>query len=132
MKLKNDLSLKCPSCQSDMSPIVLSCGNCHLEVRGEFKSNPFSRLDEDMLHFLHIFIHCEGKIADMEKALGLSYPTVKSKILRLKESLQSPIESHEEKELSTLQILAKIEKGEIDYINGLKLIKEAQEKKNAK
>jgi hypothetical protein len=82
-----------------------------------------------MLHFLHVFIHCEGKIADMEKALGISYPTVKSKLTKLKEAVQPPAEVKAIKELSTLEILARMEKGELDYETGLNLIKDIQEKK---
>lgn len=122
----------CPNCHSNLRTVALGCSQCSLEIRGEFALNSFSQLDEDMLHFLHVFIHCEGKIADMEKALGISYPTVKSKIIKLKEAVQAPVESKidfKNEELSTLEILAKIEKGEMDYKSGLDLIKNIQGKK---
>lgn len=129
MSLKINHALNCPNCQSSMTPIVLGCETCSLEIRGHFSANPFSQLSEDMLHFLNVFIHCEGKISDMEKALGISYPTVKLKLSKLKESIQPKAEIKPAKELSTLEILSKMEKGEMDYETGLKLIKSIQEKK---
>ncbi|MBY0413640.1 MAG: DUF2089 domain-containing protein [Bdellovibrionales bacterium] len=133
MKLKLKPLLNCPNCQSTMKPVALGCTKCDLEIRGNFPSNPFSSLDEDMQHFLHVFIHCEGKIADMEKALGISYPTVKSKITKLKDATQKSMQESnkdqdQDRELTTLEVLAKMEKGEISYQLGLETIKRIQGK----
>ncbi|MBT7608310.1 MAG: DUF2089 family protein [Bacteriovoracaceae bacterium] len=115
------LNLPCPQCQKMMEPVTLGCGNCNLKVSGSFEAHPLMNLTPDELHFLHIFIHCEGKIIEMEKALGISYPTVKSKLNKLKKKI-SPEES-------ALSILAKIEGGELDYQAGLNKIKKLKNKK---
>lgn len=132
MKLKSRPISNCPSCQSALVPVAFGCKTCDLEIRGDFAPNPFSALDEEMQHFLHVFIHCEGKIADMEKALGVSYPTVKSKISKLKDAVQVKTAKEEnnkpQNELTTLEVLAKMEKGEIDYQSGLEIIKRNQGK----
>ena len=44
-------------------------------------------LGEEDLHFLRIFVRCEGRIRDMESAMGVSYPTIKAKLAHLKEAL---------------------------------------------
>lgn len=49
-----------------MDVVALGCANCNLNLKGQFQSHPFMKLDDEMLHFLHIFIACEGKIGDME------------------------------------------------------------------
>jgi len=73
MKLNHELNLSYPSCKKPMKPIVVGCAKCNLEMRGHFKENPFALLDADSQHFLHVFIYCEGKISDMEKALGIRH-----------------------------------------------------------
>jgi len=49
--------------------------------------NEFGALTPDELHFLRVFIYCEGRIRDMEAALGVSYPTVKGQLASIKEKL---------------------------------------------
>ncbi len=68
-----------------MVPVGLKCGACELTVTGEFVSNEFASLGEEELHFLRIFVHCEGRIREMESALGVSYPTIKNRLAKLKE-----------------------------------------------
>ena len=90
-----------------------------------------------MLHFLHVIIVCEGKIADVEKALGISYPTVKNKIQKLKETVstsgfvdQLEVETDLQLESkSVIEILELMNNGLINYEKGLSLIKKKTEKK---
>jgi len=49
--------------------------------------NEFGSLTPDELHFLRVFIYCEGRIRDMEAALGVSYPTVKGHLATIKQKL---------------------------------------------
>ena len=67
-----------------------------------------------------MFIHCEGRIRDMEAALGISYPTVKARIAELKARLASAAEASEAapmgaRDEDTRRILDLLEAGEIDY-----------------
>jgi hypothetical protein len=66
---------------------VLVCDSCGLKVEGDFVMNEFGALTPDELHFLRVFIYCEGRIRDMEAALGVSYPTVKGHMASIKEKL---------------------------------------------
>jgi hypothetical protein len=51
---------------------------------GEFADNEFAGLPEEDLHFLRIFVQCEGRIREMESAMGVSYPTIKARMAQLK------------------------------------------------
>jgi hypothetical protein len=121
MTKKIQTNLPCPQCHQKMEPVTLGCSSCDLQVSGTFESHPLLSLTQDELHFLHIFIHCEGKITEMEKALGVSYPTVKAKLNKLKKKI-SPEES-------ALNILNKMENGEIEYQAGLNKIKKLKNKR---
>jgi hypothetical protein len=82
-----DANVRCPSCSGQLYPRVLVCDACGLKVEGEFVLNEFGSLTPNELHFLRVFIYCEGRIRDMEAALGVSYPTVKGHLASIKEKL---------------------------------------------
>ena len=81
------MNLPCPSCQGGMTPRVLECANCALRVEASFRTNEFALLEDDFLQLLRVFLVCEGRIRDMEKALGISYPTVKLRLAALRNRL---------------------------------------------
>jgi hypothetical protein len=102
----------------------LECPSCDIQVRGHYRENEFARLQPDLLHFLRIFIVCEGKIRDMERALGVSYPTVKARLSLLKDALQEPEpEASPDEREAPLDVLSKIESGELSVTEGLKQLK---------
>jgi len=70
-----------------LQPKVLACPACDIKVEGPFQLNEFATLAQDDLHFLRIFVRCEGRIRDMEAALGLSYPTIRNRLSALKNKL---------------------------------------------
>lgn len=133
----NQLNCKCPSCSKSMTVAALECRDCGLTLQGQFESHPLMKLDGEMLHFLHVFIVCEGKIADMEKALGISYPTVKNKIQKLKDSVSSPglvdksasVSGLELESKSVIEILELMSKGLVNYEQGLSFVKQKMETK---
>ena len=120
-----------------MGIAALGCEECDLTLQGQFELHPLMKLDSEMLHFLHVFIVCEGKIADMEKALGISYPTVKNKIQKLKDSVSisgfvDKPEGEADLKLeskSVIEILELMNKGSVNYEKGLSYIKQKTEKK---
>lgn len=123
-----DSNILCPACHGLLSPTVLSCGHCNIRVEGPFQLNEFATLSPEDLHFLRIFIRCEGRVRDMEPALGLSYPTIRSRLTQLKNKLAGDLETREEQQKpskapSTEEVLARLEKGEIDFDQAMKLIK---------
>jgi hypothetical protein len=79
----------CPSCEGALTVRVLECTDCGLRLEGSFSREPLLELDAEELAFVRLFIHCEGSIRDMEKALGISYPTVKAKLVRVRAKLGS-------------------------------------------
>jgi hypothetical protein len=90
-------------------------------VKGSFAGNEFGGLDGRLLHFLRIFVHCEGRIKDMEKALGVSYPTVKGMMAELKAALGLAVQ-----EETSAEILDAMQRGEIPYDEALNRIKKAK------
>ena len=88
-----DSNLGCPSCQTALQPKLLVCPACDIKVEGPFQLNEFATLPADDLHFLRIFVRCEGRIRDMEAALGLSYPTIRARLTALKHKVAGETDS---------------------------------------
>ena len=76
----------CPVCGDTFAVTRLHCRSCDTSIEGHFALGRLSRLNAEQLHFVETFIRCEGTIKRVEKELGISYPTVRS---RLKEVIRS-------------------------------------------
>jgi hypothetical protein len=85
--LPDEVHTPCPACQGRLYPKLLRCADCGLEVTTRYTTNEFSDLEPEDLHLLRIFVVTEGRIRDMESALGVSYPTVKSRLAALRTRL---------------------------------------------
>ena len=71
---------RCPVCNNALQVTRLHCGNCQTEIGGAFDLGKFQQLRSEQLHFIEVFIKCEGKIKDVEEELGISYPTVRARL----------------------------------------------------
>lgn len=91
----------CPVCGEAMIVTRLSCAHCGSSLEGAFQltgasakrspSGPLggrdearfgrlARLDAAQLDFVEAFMRCRGVIKNVEDMLGISYPTVKSRL----------------------------------------------------
>src|SRR5580658_5166987 len=91
-----DSNLQCPNCHETLRPVELACEVCGIRVSGPFQLNEFATLGPEDLHFLRIFVRCEGRVREMEAALGLSYPTIRNRLTELKNKLQGSPPAAEE------------------------------------
>lgn len=72
--------LRCPACDSGMSITQLTCPSCETRVEGAFALSPVVQLSTPQLQFVEVFLRCRGNIREVEKELGISYPTVRSRL----------------------------------------------------
>ena len=122
MKLQKNIP--CPSCKGTLTTRAMCCQSCDLSIEGDFEENEFSALPGDDLHFLRLFIHCDGRIRDMEAALGVSYPTVKNRLKDLKAKLSLDDQPLPSASLSRSEILNALDRGEISASDALEKLKE--------
>lgn len=80
--MKNLLG-KCPVCGENLTVTRLHCRNCDTTIEGHFSLGAFELLTKEQLTFAETFIRCEGKLNRMEKEMGLSYPTLRSRLNEL-------------------------------------------------
>jgi len=59
-----------------------------IAIQGEFDRPPLARLRYEDQVFVSAFVRSHGSIKDMEKAFGISYPTVKNRLNRIADQLK--------------------------------------------
>ncbi len=117
----NKLVSKCPVCKDNLKIMKLKCTECNTIIENEFKLSAIQQLSDEQLTFVETFLICRGNIKDVEKTLGISYPTVRSKLdeiideLAIKKNKQSY-----SKDRNIENILNLIEKGEMTVSDALK------------
>ncbi len=137
---KIDASLMCPACQQPLRPRLLGCDGCGIQVEGPFHLNEFATLTADDLHFLRIFVRAEGRIREMEAALGLSYPTIRARISALKNKLfgQAPAADARTEtgspaiNQSAQQTLERLQAGEISFEEAMQELKRRPSREESK
>ena len=77
---------ECPVCHDALLVTRLICRNCGTALEGRFTLGRLFDLSPDQRYFVEVFLRCEGKINRVQEELGLSYPTVRS---RLEEVIQA-------------------------------------------
>ncbi|HSL97537.1 MAG TPA: DUF2089 domain-containing protein [Candidatus Deferrimicrobiaceae bacterium] len=78
--MSNDLISTCPVCASELSVTRLHCRTCGTTIDGDFSAGRFSRLSREQLGVLESFLRSRGNLREMERELGISYPTVRSRV----------------------------------------------------
>jgi hypothetical protein len=71
---------RCPICAAQLRVVRLECGSCGTRLEGSFSLGRFHALSADQLEFLEVFIRARGNFKDVERELGISYPTVRSRL----------------------------------------------------
>ncbi|HCX62576.1 MULTISPECIES: DUF2089 domain-containing protein [Sedimentibacter] len=108
---------RCPVCGNKLSVTKLCCHKCSTSIEGDFQPCEFCSLPEEDLDFVKVFIKCRGSIKDVERELGISYPTVRSKLDAVIKSLgfevKEPIKENENKKAEKTAILDQLSKGEL-------------------
>ena len=83
------LPKQCPSCNSHLLITRLSCSKCGTDVNGTYPPDVFSRLEPNDFDFIVLFVRTKGNIKEMERELGISYWTIRSKLNAIVESMDS-------------------------------------------
>jgi len=108
--------------------VRLECDVCHTAIEGAFDAGRLSRLSREQIAFVEVFLECRGKIKDVEERLGLSYPTVVSRLEQVIAALGAPtaVAPSEVVAKDVDGVLAALAKNEITPAEAAKRIKQAR------
>lgn len=113
------LTNSCSYCGEGMRITKVTCEACGLSHEGEFFTPRLYRLQPEEQRFVELFVLASGSLKQMAELLGVSYPTVRSRLDRLIEKL------HEQQQLDAQRkrrILRDIEEGRIEPKRGMRMI----------
>ena len=83
----HDVIATCPVCSGELTIARLHCRTCGTALEGEFGVGRFGRLDREQMSLLESFLRSRGNLKEMERELGISYPTVRGRVDALIRSL---------------------------------------------
>ena len=119
--MARDVIATCPVCEHELSVTRLHCGECGTTLEGQFSVGRFGRLDRDQLALLESFLRSRGNLREMERELGLSYPTLRGRVDALVRALGlgGPTASEDDPSqvpaaaLARRQVLERLSRGEM-------------------
>lgn len=111
---------ECPNCGDKLILRSLGCPGCGLELNGELEVPRLLRLSADDREFIELFVLAGGSLKEVGQGLGISYPTVRIRLDQVIQRLQA-LSGLKQKE--RLEILTKVEKGQITAKEAVKLLR---------
>ena len=122
--MRRQMPSACPVCGGEYEITRCTCTKCGSELAGHFTGCDFCQLSEEESRFVLTFLKCRGSIKEVEKDLGISYPTVKNRleavIVRLGLAVTPAADEIKEQRL---QILSQLSNGEITADQAAELLK---------
>jgi hypothetical protein len=103
--MPHDVISTCPVCSSELAVTRLHCRSCGTTLEGDFSVGRFGRLNREQLVLLESFLRSRGNLREMERELGISYPTVRSRVEALVRALGfGPRADSDEAEDATVEL----------------------------
>lgn len=119
---------QCPFCGDGLVISRLSCKGCDTEIDSVLPIPAVMRLPNDLQGFVMTFLRCRGNIREVEKALGISYPTVCKRLDLVNAALNHDRNAGDaEAPWSRREILERLERGDINVKEATRLLKAAKE-----
>jgi len=111
--------LNCPVCNERLALTRLTCPACDTELSGGFATCEFCVLSNEDRDVLRVFLASRGNMKELERHLGVSYPTARARFDALlgKIGIDRPAGAP----LPTrVELMEQVARGEIDIEEALK------------
>jgi hypothetical protein len=111
--------LNCPVCDERLALTRLSCPACDTELSGAFATCEFCVLSNEDREVLRVFLASRGNMKDLERHLGVSYPTARARFdaLLSRIGIDRPSASPAQ---TRVELMEQVARGEIDIDEALK------------
>jgi hypothetical protein len=78
--MQREVISTCPVCENELQVTRLQCRTCGTAIDGQFNVGRFGRLSREQLSLLESFLRARGNLRELERELGLSYPTIRNRV----------------------------------------------------
>ena len=125
------LPRRCPLTGGEIVVTRFYCPDADVSVEGRFavEQPPFAQLAPEQVKFIEIFVRNEGKLNRMEEELGLSYPTIRSRLHEIIRALgyepgrdETPPAPPAPPAPDRKAVLADLDAGRISFEDAMKLL----------
>jgi hypothetical protein len=109
----------CPVCSHRLATTRLTCPECSTELSGAFTSCEFCVLTDEDRDVLRVFLASRGNMKELERHLGVSYPTARARFdaLLAKIGIDRPSTTPSP---TRVELMEQVALGEIDVDEALK------------
>src|SRR4051812_33822836 len=104
----------CPVCGRQLELTRLSCPDCRTELSGSFAACEFCSLADDDRALLRVFLASRGNMKDLERHLGVSYPTARARFDAVLSRLEIEIQRDAARAEARVDALDALAGGDID------------------
>jgi hypothetical protein len=115
----------CPVCSTRLATTRLTCPSCSTELSGAFASCEFCVLTDEDREVLRVFLASRGNMKELERHLGVSYPTARARFDSLLTKLG--IERAAAPAPSRLELMEQVARGEIDVEEAMRRLDASKE-----
>lgn len=115
------LTRTCPYCSGSMDIERLRCSSCSIAVEGKIAIPRLARLLVEHREFIELFVRSSGSLKAVAAKLGISYPTVRSRLDKVIIALEEEEKSERD---ARREILTAIEDGKLSVDEGVQLLRE--------
>ena len=117
--------LNCPVCNERLALTRLSCPACDTELSGGFATCEFCVLSDEDRDVLRVFLASRGNMKELERHLGVSYPTARARFDTLLGKLgidRGPATPSP----TRLELMEQVARGEIDVDEAINRLDSSQ------
>lgn len=116
---------KCPVCGDAVVVTRYKCLHCDTEISGAFPLSELSYLSPEHIEFIKVFIKRRGNISEVEKELGISYPTVRNMLNNAIRALGYEVKEDGDEE-ARIKVLEDLDAGNISTEDALRLLRKTK------
>jgi hypothetical protein len=91
MEDQRPVAQDCPYCGDPMAVTRMSCGHCKVSIEAAFPMSRLASLPVEHQKFIEMFVLAGGNLKEIAEQVGVSYPTIRSRLDKVIESLRDEI-----------------------------------------
>lgn len=111
---------ECPYCRERVKIKKVECHKCGISFEGEFYTSPIMALSEEQQSFIELFVLSSGSLKEMAAILGVTYPTVRTRLDEIIAGLKAAMKEREDYKQ---ELLNKVGQGKITAKKAAEIIK---------